>query len=301
MMRRARQFGWLWMVVAAAWMIDSPVARAQDYVPVQISDIKNSPQRYWAKGIVFRDVLTEAPQKKRRSIDDRDVTRFYTEQIGELYAEDGVLETLRALPVDREYLFAGTVGQRGRNYYVVVQRVAGQVDPELNFQEQLRALNLANPTNVYNMAIQTLFGIMREVEADLTGYAAPQNLEVGQLFDVNSEHYGRISTSVRNVLRRVEDQSKMPSSEFLVNLIISMMAVQRGHGEAAQADYQPAPDAELIQPAVTLGDEPAALEPAALEPAAQAAPEKVEDVIEQLSGSGEDVTAPAAAESPAEP
>lgn len=212
---------------------------AQDYMPVEIRDLKSSPQRYWAKGIVFRDTLKTVPGTRTLRIDDRTITRFETEQIGELYAVGESIDRLRQLTPGMEYLFSGTVAQRGRNYFIVVRDASSIAEKAEKVPEMMGAINLDNPTNEYNRVFASLEQIMKEVQKDIFAYATAQNITVKEMFDHKGEHRDKIFNSIRLNVRKIEEQSKIPAQEYLISLIVAIMAMQQGYTEAAPPVYHP--------------------------------------------------------------
>jgi hypothetical protein len=138
---------------------------AQEYLPVELSDLKASPQRYWAKGIVFRDVLKEKPGDRSTRINDRTIYRFQTEGIEEVFVFSESLDAIKKLKKGDEYLFSGTVAQRGRNYYVLV-RDASAIDESAaeKIPDILTEINLENPTSQFNRVFVSLQQIMKDVQ-----------------------------------------------------------------------------------------------------------------------------------------
>jgi len=233
---------WVGVLLITSILAQPVWVNAQDYFATDVKDIKSSPQRYWAKGIVFRDTLVEQPQRRTLSIDNRTVTRFVTEQLGEVYAEKEAVELLNNLAPGVEYLFSGTVGQRGRRYYTVVRSVSAYRQDTENIPALLGDVNLLNTTNQFNRVFIVLDGVMKDVHKDLFGFATANNIKLEEMFG-RTEHRDKVAASIRSALRRFEENSKTTSQEFFVSIIISMLALQYGYVEQVPASYEAEPPA----------------------------------------------------------
>lgn len=217
-------------VVLGGWMLAASVTGyAQEYVPVEVTDVKDAPQRFWARGIVFRDVLKEHPGTTTLRVDDQTLTRFKLDTLGEVYAPAELVDRISSLPLDVEYLFSATVSQRGRTflflrrqkYVFLIKDVSVVTTDSVSIPDQLANMNRGLTTNIYNRVFASLEYIMADVEKDLFAYATSQNISMEKVFDVNAGHMARVTSSIHSALRRAEDRSKMPAQEFLVSLIVA--------------------------------------------------------------------------------
>lgn len=242
-------------VVLVGWMLAASVTGyAQEYVPVEVTDVKDAPQRFWARGIVFRDVLKEHPGTTTLRVDDQTLTRFKLDTLGEVYAPAELVGRISSLPLDVEYLFSATVSQRGRTflflrrqkYIFLIKDVSVVTTDSVSIPDQLANMNRGLTTNIYNRVFASLEYIMADVEKDLFAYATSQNISMEKVFDVNAGHMARVTSSIHSALRRAEDRSKMPAQEFLVSLIVAMMAMQHGYVEVAPEQYIPADAAPVL-------------------------------------------------------
>jgi hypothetical protein len=244
-----KQFaGYTWIAGAglvALLALVSPVM-AQEYAPVEIADLKDSPQRFWAKGIVFRDTLAEAPGRRTVKVDGRVVTRFRTEGLGEIYASPEVLEPLAALAPGVEALFSGTVSQRGRDYLVIVQRVAEAMTDGAAIPAKLEDIQRTGSTNEYNYIFEVLDTVLADARKQLFAHSTSQDQALGDLLRPGSPGRDKVANSVRAALRNLEDNAKIPAQEFLVSLMISMLALQEGYVETAAPVYEPMQDGEAM-------------------------------------------------------
>lgn len=237
----------LMVTVVITLLVTASLTQAQkpEYAPVDVEVIKASPQMFWAKGIVFRDVLKQHPDGKSTKIDGRRAIKFKTENLGEVYCEPGVAEQIRNLELGQEYLFAGVVGQRksrffGRGKYLaIIQQVTAQNTDASLVPDAISGLNLKNSTNIYNMVFVTLDQIMRAVEKDMFAAANSQGISIQQMFDPAKPQLDRVKTSIRKVLRETEEQSKLPMEEYFISLIVSLMALQHGYTEPAPTSFIP--------------------------------------------------------------
>lgn len=221
-------------------------AQSKDFIPVNVEDIKKNPQVFWAKGIVFRAVLDEIPKSRVVKIDGRDVIQFKTKELGDVYAELIVAEEIKNLELGEEYLFSGVIGQTkrtffggGGDYFAIIQKVAKPIADGSLARKSIADLKLKDTTNIYNMVFITLDQIMRAVEKDMFATVNSQGLTVQQMFDPGKPQLDKMKTSVRKILREVEENSKLPLEEYFVSLIISIMALQHGYVEQANEEFHP--------------------------------------------------------------
>ncbi len=224
-----------------------PVA-AQEFAPVEVAELKAAPQRFWAKGIVFRDTLEVLPGERTLKLDDGTVlTRFVTKNLGDVYVTSAALSGVTGLKAGEEYLFSGTVNQRdrkffifgGRKYLFVVKEVRPANISSSLIPQRLVELGTSGGDTPYNLVFKSLEGIMRDVEKDLFAYATVQGIEVKTIFDPAAGHMSKLKSSIHTALRRAENTTKTPSQELLVSVIASMMAVQSGYVEQAPEKYEP--------------------------------------------------------------
>lgn len=213
-------------------MLVPTVALSQNYGYVDLEDLKVSPHLYWAKGIVFRDVLSVEPGGKTKKLDDRSFHRFETRELGEVYADTDSLSKFDGLAVDKEYYFSGTIAQKGRKYYYIVNNVSAYVNDAEYLKSLLSELNNEKPTNQYNQVFMVLENIMQDVHNDLFGYSTTQNIPINKL--IGDPAYRQIvAAACRTALRRFEDTTEGSAKELFISTIISMMALQYGYADTS--------------------------------------------------------------------
>jgi len=280
----------------AALSVTATALHAQEIPSIKADDLKKSPQKYWAGFFVFEDTLEEAPEDATICIDDVDYTRFKTRTVGTVYAESGIVETLRRLDAGKPYLFVGTVGQKsgalfgllgGSKFVVIVRDVSQPKADTINIIGRVPGLELELTTNRVNQTFAQLDVLFKEVQQDMLGFANSQGITIEEVF--GGAHRDKVASSVRSALRRYEERNRGNSQEFFVDVIVSMMAVQHGYGEARRESYVP----EEITPA-----EPVVLEqPAAGEhaPVVETYPEVESAEDWDISAVIEEIEKPAAA------
>jgi len=242
-------------------------AQSKEFIPVDVEDIRKNPQVFWAKGIVFRAVLDEIPKNRLLRIDGRDVVQFKTKQLGDVYAEVSVADQIKGLELGKEYLFSGVIGQTerkffggGGDYFAIIQKVAEPIADGSTVRSSIADLNLKDTTNIYNMVFITLDQIMRAAEKDMFASVNSQGLTVQQVFDPAKPQLDKVKTSVRKILREVEENSKLPLEEYFVTLIIAIMAHQQGYTEPVPAVFLPDAMTEEVVPA-TAGQDTEIVDP----------------------------------------
>jgi len=272
---------------------------AQDYVPAEVAQLKASPQRFWARGVVFRDILKEAPGDRPLRLDNRTFYRFVTVELGEVYAAEEAVEPLRAATPGDAYLFSGTVSQRGRQYYYIIRSIEPVKIDVASVVQQIEEINRGITDNPYNRVFIALEGIMADIQKDLFAYATARKIPVRELFDPAAGHMGKVQSSIHSALRRAEEKSRTPSQEYLVSMIVAMMAMQNGYVEAKPDTFVPdetAPETPAVldetAPAVSeedwdLIDQPLTEDPAAVEPAVETEPTLDEEPVMETEPAAE--------------
>ena len=273
------------LVMLVAWA--APLS-AQEMPPaVAAKDLKERPQKYWASFFVFSDVLKEKPARSLRTIDGIKVARFEAEALGEAFVEEAALPVLRDLPDGEEYLFFATVTQSkgsswklwssGREFVVVVKDVARIQRAPDEIPSRLVWSGDAGVTNRMNLPLIWLDQIIKEVHKDIYGFAQAQGVPMADAF-TRDEHQEKVAASVRSALRRFEEQNRITSQEFFVQIVRSLIAYQYGYVDAASAGYTP--EAPLEEPALAAPVEEVEVVPAP--EVVEAEPVAGEDVVEAM-------------------
>ncbi|HNR94200.1 MAG TPA: hypothetical protein PKK36_06270, partial [Kiritimatiellia bacterium] len=110
----SRLFKYVVLIVLGVLALGDGRLYAEDFRTVAAGDLKSNPKQYWATGIIFKDVLTAYPAGKKIQIENEDFVAFQTRTLGVCYADAPLAAALMVLPLDREYLFRGTVLTRSR-------------------------------------------------------------------------------------------------------------------------------------------------------------------------------------------
>jgi hypothetical protein len=238
-----RKFFYMLLVLLVAF--GAPL-RAQEAPAVKASDLRDAPQRYWAGFFVFTDVLTEAPGERATRVDDGDVFKFTTSEVGDVYAEPAAAATLRGASPGDEFLFFATVKQqksglwgrlRGGEFMVIVKEAAIVERDEEVIASLLAGAAAADDTNATARVLFTLNEVSQVAQQELFGFAQSEGLTVEEVL-TSPEHQQKVAASIRNALRKYEQQSRSSSQELFVGVIRSLLASTSGAG----ATREPAPE-----------------------------------------------------------
>ncbi len=252
-LRRCRVLLPALVLCALAWQ-----AGAQEFKTTPAKEVAANPQRFWARGLVFRDVMTKAPGKDRETIGERTTYRFETKVVGECFAEEKIAPVLQEMEPGREYIFTGTVFsekaglfRRKTRYVVVVEGVIAPAEQMGALTESIEAV-LANgaPDNPFVQRLNTLRELIVRVQEAMTSISATEQIERGALFDPSSEHADKLAQVARRVVNDLEVESKVPGREHLAQLLIGLVALKEGALQPPPTPVaEPAPEPESVEQA----------------------------------------------------
>ena len=279
----------MWVIIVLAGF-SSP---AQEAPTVKAIDLQTSPQRYWATFFVFSDALREKPSLSSTTIDGRNVFPLKTAVAGTIYAEYEAAKTLSSLNEGEEHMFYATVTQRkgamwgllpfGRDFVVIVKSVGVmQSQPRATVAPVAPAETTSTATppsgaDRQEAILSMMDQVMKDVNKEMYGFAQAQGLELSEV--MTSEQYrDRVGASIRNAVRKIEDQQRTTSYEFLINMIWAMMSEQNAGPATENPGYVPEADPSSGQPSSLEAEPSTAIEEQTAE---TAMPTEVDIVTEQ--------------------
>ena len=281
------------VLFASLFLTLSPLARADEYTKVEAAELAQNPQMYWARGIVFSDVLEAVTAEKPVKLGDRRYRPVTLRALGTCYLESSLEDTARALPLGQEYVYAGSVYQKDagllfnkRRFFVVIKRISSPIkdtDDLVAVLQKVIADKLAD--SPFQATFRSLNDVLASAQKDLEAYSASSNLQLQALFAPDSPHANRVVQSIRQALLDQERASKVPIPSFTVNLLTALLSIRNGALAALPA--QPAEEAaspvelEETGPEAAPGAETPSVSPAEPEPAVAPEPEPAPVVEEK--------------------
>lgn len=246
------------LIVLLALLSPLVPARAEDYVTIEPAELKANPQAYWARGIVFSDVV-ESVGGEPLKLGDKLYTPIQTRVLGACLVDPDLEGSEAALKVGTEYAFSGSVYQKEsgffstkRHFHVVIKRATASARDSQNLSmDQLKAL-AAQSENPFAKPFVILDDMLSQALRDLQAYCASSNVEMRAIFSTNTHHAARLAQSVRQAVYAQENRSRVPAIEYLVSLLSSLLAVQQGvltTPEPAVVPEPTAPEAPAGEPA----------------------------------------------------
>lgn len=203
-------------------------ARDEEFKQVDPRELTKNPQKYWAQGLIFKDTLVTPPAGNPVEMGDRSVIAFRTKLAGECYADAVLIPALNDLKPGAECIFSGTVFQESgwfsSKFFIAVQEFttsAGQL-PALT--AKLRTLQSYGSNISYSVTAQRLDQVLSFIQTELMAYSSSQNIPLSTILDPASEHKNHVTDVVRRSISRLEEDTRMPSSAFLVDLLTAMTA-----------------------------------------------------------------------------
>ena len=199
------------------------VGEQSEYKKVEASELLQSPQKSWARPIIFKDALTAFPTGRDVSFDDdRRYTPFTTKVIGTCYAAKDLGTKMKKIPLNTDCLFSGTVFQHRGRFYVIAQDFAETI----NTNQATLELQKAGEQSANDQGLQCLADIISSAQAIVFAYAKERDLDPTTLYDPKSEHYAKVMEAIRNSIHDQEDKCKTTSTELFAQYCYSMLARQ---------------------------------------------------------------------------
>ena len=259
----------LWLLLALAAPMIAPEAFGQsEYKMVAASALVSNPQNFWARGIVFHDILVSAPQEgSSLKIDGKLYKALVLKTVGSCYIENSLVPLARELPLDRRVVFKGTVLQSvsswffGKKIYlVIITGFEAAVDTDKlsdNFEKMYNRMDQVPPKG----STQALTSLLAEIQTALSTYACANNVEVSQLLSDDAEASKKALGVIYDSIHDLELKNKTTSAEILASYILTFLRAEYSK-EEAPAEPAKAP-ASIPAPAPAIAPEPAKTEPAA--------------------------------------
>ena len=277
-----------WAVLALAFC---GVARADEYNKVTTAELRDNPKSYWARGIVFSDVLEAVPEAKQEKIGDRRYLPVQLRALGTCYVDVDLEEKLRGLTVGDEYVYAGSVYQQDSGvffskskFYVVIKRISKPIKGTEDLVAVIReALSERLAESPYAAPFRSLNEVLASAQKELEAYSATSNLQVEALFAADSLHANRVGQAVRQALVEQERSSRIPIPAFTVNLVTALLAIRNGALTSTEPPTVEAPapvtEPEAVPQAEPQPEMPAAPETVVMQPEPVAEPEPAPAVV----------------------
>lgn len=237
----------------AAWGLACVLCSAQTQpasIAVEPEALLASPQRFWARSIMFRDRLTGHASGRIQRIDDKRYIAFYTRVVGTVYATAELVPVLNDLELNRDYAFSGSVFQYRGRYYIIVS----SVDKVLDAAEMVREMRELAPDldpSVTAEALKPISEIIRDVEKAHTTYSQEKSVPLCDLYDPQSIHFPKTMEMVRSAILNKEMKDRTMSSEMLAQYLVLALARSCGVTDtvASSTAEQPEPGAKEEAPA----------------------------------------------------
>lgn len=262
-------------LLCSALLYASGPAVAQEFKLTPAKEIAANPQRFWARGIVFRDTLISAPGNLSVRIGDRRGFPFATKTAGACFADENIAPALRNLPLGRDYIFSATVLSesqglfRKRTVYKVLVEGVGETAGDLSglaerARNTLAALSDHNP---YAPRLRVLQELVVRVQEALTVFALSEQVERQEFFDPESPHFEKLIMSTRRAVNDLEIESNIPAREHLAQLLVALTAMAENRLTPPPPAVAPSAESPSTESPIEL-EEPTAAPP--LEPTTSA-------------------------------
>jgi hypothetical protein len=254
--RQSSESGRRFLVLLFAAAIPLLCHAQEQYKSVETSDLLKTPQKYWARPIVFKDTLTEPPEDARVDIEGKRYAAFSTRDIGVCYASADLLPAMSALEANREYLFSGTVFQHRGRYVPVIQSYT----PAINAQKlsaDIKTVAEETPDAFTNESVRPMADLLAAVQSAQVAYAKEKNIPLCQLYDPTSEHFVKAMDIARTAIYSSEQKNNTASAEILAQYLSTVLAKQCAPASATQTEMEAESPPIKQEPSVRVDEVPA--------------------------------------------
>ena len=227
----------------------------QDAIMTDIETLKESPQRLWAKPIVFKDTFKSKPDGRVVKINDEKYTRFRTKELGEAYATADMVRELRNTDTDNELIFHGTVLNRRGDFYVIVNKVLdSNSNPAAPISSLVEYLGIDEDLLQHqgHLALKNLLDV---AQADMLVYSRKNDVPFRELFNPDSTHAEAPLNIIRDAIRPLRNAEQMRPDELLAQVINLALEQHYTSGGAVEPNIN-IPE-ELLETARARADAPA--------------------------------------------
>ncbi len=193
-----------------------------EYRTVGPAELRTSPQRYWARPILYIDTLSRLPGGPEIRFEGRKYVSFSTTILGNSFAVSELVPLMKTLDINKKYVFTGSVIQyhsgflffKKSRYYVIVSGVNPPVDTEALTRETGEFAAGLSSSQI-NLARQPVEDILWTAYSSAVTYARENNIELWQVYDPKSEHFPRAVDFARAAVKEVEEKQKTTADELL--------------------------------------------------------------------------------------
>ncbi len=205
---------------------------AEDLKSVTPEELKNSPKQYWLTGVVFKDVLTALPAGEKKRIAEEDFIPFQTRALGTCYADLQLVSAMATLPIDREYLFRGTVLTRRGDFFVVVRSATASFE---KLEEEktgiLGSVNGFQPGTAKQVD-DPLNAVLAEAYKAYYTYAEEIGIDVQDLFNDDPRYTDKLLSLIGEATRTVEREKRTTAQAILNRIVLEILAARYGQAGA---------------------------------------------------------------------
>ncbi|MCS6771037.1 MAG: hypothetical protein NZ740_03310 [Kiritimatiellae bacterium] len=233
-----------------------PPGLAQEFRLTPPRDIVANPQRYWARGVVFRDTLLAIPSSDEVEFAGRTLYKFTTRIIGDCYADRSIAPVLRNFQPGNEYIFTATVLSENRGlirkrteYRVVVEGVAAPMQEATSLTPIAQALERAlQGDNPFAARLQELRNLIIRLQEAVTALAASEQAPREDYFNPKSPRFEKLMAAARRMVAELGVEAKTPPQEMYAELLVAMTAIVENHVPLEPSPPATQPDPQPQQP-----------------------------------------------------
>jgi len=208
----------------------TPLVQAQQGVEdVETESLLEFPHRYWAKRVIFKDKLTELPDKDRIKIKGNFYYAAKAAALTTVYLTQEALEEFDSEnALNRDFIFRGTVLNKGSlvgrdRFYYIIEKVIQRIDPTEDIEGALEGLVEA-PAGEFESEVRRMMGeLLYSVQGASLVYTSENGISFEEIYDPNSPHHAKLLDITRAVIRPIEREGVMPPSEIVSQLIASAL------------------------------------------------------------------------------
>lgn len=226
--------------------------RADEFREVEPEELLANPKHYWSLGILFKDRLTAWPGGTTIRLGKKRYIYFTTERLGACYVDAEVEREIQDLPLGREYLFKGTVLNRGQSiftrkdsFYVVVTKVTPAVS-DADAAKTLLGPKVDEPEIATDGTSSRVTEILASAQSGLFSFAEESGVEVGDILQRDSLYSRKAMDIIYTAVLTAERKNKTTATEILSEFIRATLAKQ--YASPPQEELPPALEEKEFPP-----------------------------------------------------
>lgn len=201
-------------------------AVAETLTELGTAELQRAPHKYWAQGILFRDVLEKGPYGRDVSIGENKYVRVKGHELGVFYIPVNLRQAFDLLQLGNSYLFQGTVLNYKRDFVIVAQSMTGSIEKSPKVMEMIKTVGTpitSASQESENPAYQNFNKLLKNSQNALFTEADKMGVDMEDLFKPDADGKIPAPELVQGAIRRIERDQETTAFDILRNLVTAAL------------------------------------------------------------------------------